>query len=78
MRCAKPSFPSGCGDVYAQKLAIKVLAAIYLGICYVSVGCWAYAGTFLRGFLNNPVGMRLFNRVMAALLVVSAVYLVLP
>jgi threonine/homoserine/homoserine lactone efflux protein len=47
-------------------------------ICYASVGCWAYAGTFLRGFLNNPVGMRLFNRVMAALLVVSAVYLVLP
>ncbi|MNS30429.1 Cysteine/O-acetylserine efflux protein [compost metagenome] len=53
-------------------------AAIYLVICYVSVGCWAYAGTFLRGFLNNPVGMRLFNRVMALLLVVSAVYLLLP
>jgi len=53
-------------------------AAIYLVICYASVGCWAYAGTFLRGFLNNPAGMRLFNRVMAALLVVSAVYLVLP
>ena len=53
-------------------------AAIYLVICYVSVGCWAYAGTFLRGFLHNPAGMRLFNRVMAALLVVSAVYLVLP
>ena len=53
-------------------------AAIYLVICYVSVGCWAYAGTFLRGFLSNPAGMRLFNRAMALLLVVSAVYLVLP
>jgi threonine/homoserine/homoserine lactone efflux protein len=53
-------------------------ATIYLVICYASVGCWAYAGTFLRGFLNNPVGMRLFNRAMAALLVVSAVYLLLP
>ena len=53
-------------------------AAIYLVICYVSVGCWAYAGTFLRGFLNNPAGMRLFNRAMALLLVVSAVYLLLP
>ena len=53
-------------------------AAIYLVICYVSVGCWAYAGTFLRGFLNNPAGMRLFNRAMALLLVVSAVCLVLP
>ncbi|MFY0731625.1 LysE family translocator [Pseudomonas sp. NFX15] len=53
-------------------------AAIYLVICYASVGCWAYAGTFLRGFLNNPAGMRLFNRAMALLLVVSAVYLLLP
>ncbi|PYY67268.1 lysine transporter LysE [Pseudomonas jessenii] len=53
-------------------------AAIYLVICYVSVGCWAYAGTFLRGFLGNPAGMRLFNRAMASLLVVSAVYLLLP
>ncbi|MFS2199263.1 LysE family translocator [Pseudomonas sp. Pseusp3] len=53
-------------------------AAIYLVICYLSVGCWAYAGTFLSGFLNNPAGMRLFNRAMALLLVVSAVYLLLP
>jgi threonine/homoserine/homoserine lactone efflux protein len=53
-------------------------AAIYLVICYASVGCWAYAGTFLRGFLHNSAGMRLFNRTMALLLVVSAVYLLLP
>jgi len=53
-------------------------AAVYLVICYVSVGCWAYAGTFLRGYLHNPAGMRWFNRIMASLLVVSAVYLVLP
>ncbi|MGF6162370.1 threonine/homoserine/homoserine lactone efflux protein [Pseudomonas sp. 2725] len=53
-------------------------AAIYLVICYASVGCWAYAGTFLRGFLHNPAGMGLFNRTMALLLVVSAVYLLLP
>ncbi|WP_223547175.1 LysE family translocator [Pseudomonas sp. A-B-19] len=53
-------------------------AAIYLVICYVSVGSWAYAGTFLSGFLNNAAGMRLFNRAMALLLVVSAVYLLLP
>ncbi|KQN53659.1 lysine transporter LysE [Pseudomonas sp. Leaf48] len=53
-------------------------AAVYLVICYLSIGCWAYVGTFLRGYLNNPAGMRLFNRVMAGLLAVSAVYLVLP
>jgi threonine/homoserine/homoserine lactone efflux protein len=53
-------------------------AAVYLVICYLSVGCWVYVGTFLRGYLGNPTGMRLFNRVMAALLVMSAVYLLLP
>ena len=53
-------------------------AAIYLVICYASVGCWAYAGTFLRGFLHNPAGMRLFNRSMALLLTASAVYLLIP
>jgi threonine/homoserine/homoserine lactone efflux protein len=53
-------------------------AAIYLVICYLSVGCWAYAGSFLRVWLGNPATMRLFNRTMAALLVVSAVYLLLP
>lgn len=50
-------------------------AAVYLVICYVSVGCWVYAGTFLRGYLNNPAGMRFFNRSMALLLAGSAAYL---
>lgn len=50
-------------------------AAVYLVICYVSVGCWVYAGTFLRGYLNNPAGMRWFNRSMALLLAGSAAYL---
>jgi threonine/homoserine/homoserine lactone efflux protein len=50
-------------------------AAVYLVICYVSVGCWAYAGTFLRGYLSHAAGMRWFNRSMALLLVVCAVYL---
>jgi len=53
-------------------------AAVYLVVCYVSVGCWAYAGTFLRHCLSNPKGMRLFNRLMAFLLAASAVYLLLP
>jgi hypothetical protein len=43
-------------------------AAIYFVICYVSIACWAYAGSFLRHYLNNPRGMRVFNRTMALLL----------
>ncbi|MBC3207528.1 LysE family translocator [Pseudomonas sp. SWRI111] len=50
-------------------------AAVYLVICYLSVGCWAYAGTFLRGYLSNAAGMRWFNRLMALLLALSAMYL---
>jgi len=53
-------------------------AAVYLVVCYLSVGCWAYAGTFLRGYLNNAKGMRWFNRTMAGLLALSAIYLLLP
>ena len=51
-------------------------AAVYLVICYLSVACWAYAGTFLRGYLNNARTLRWFNRSMALLLALSAGYLV--
>ncbi|MFC6338233.1 LysE family translocator [Pseudomonas sp. CCM 7891] len=56
---------------------VWLFALIYLVICYLSVACWAYAGTFLRRYLNNPQGVRLFNRSMAALLVASVGYLLL-
>lgn len=44
-------------------------AVIYFVVCALSLACWAYVGTFLRHYLNNPTGMRLFNRAMALLLV---------
>jgi len=50
-------------------------AALYFAVCYVSIACWAYAGTFLRRRLSDPAGMRRFNRAMALLLAASAVYL---
>ncbi|WP_027799106.1 LysE family translocator [Paraburkholderia dilworthii] len=48
---------------------------IYLVICYVSIASWAYAGTFLRKYLQAPKRVRFFNRIMAALLAASALYL---
>lgn len=50
---------------------------IYLVICYLSVGCWAWAGTVIRRYLDEPRRMRLFNRALALLLVASAAYLLL-
>jgi threonine/homoserine/homoserine lactone efflux protein len=49
--------------------------AIYFVICYVSIASWAYAGTFLRKYLQAPKRVRLFNRILAALLAASALYL---
>ncbi|MFM0722398.1 LysE family translocator [Paraburkholderia strydomiana] len=51
--------------------------ALYFVICYVSIASWAYAGTFLRKYLQEPARVRLFNRVMAALLAASALYLLM-
>ncbi|PQV44541.1 LysE family translocator [Paraburkholderia sp. BL21I4N1] len=48
---------------------------VYFVICYLSIASWAYAGTFLRKYLQEPQRVRVFNRVMAALLAASALYL---
>ncbi|WP_341313705.1 LysE family translocator [Paraburkholderia sp. IMGN_8] len=50
---------------------------VYFVICYVSIASWAYAGTFLRRYLQEPKRVRLFNRVMAALLATSALCLLI-
>ncbi len=51
-------------------------SAIYFVICYGSIACWAYAGARLHRHLRVPKQVRLCNRVMALLLVSSAIYLV--
>lgn len=48
---------------------------VYFVICYLSIASWAYAGTFLRHYLQKPDRVKFFNRVMAALLAASALYL---
>lgn len=55
---------------------IWLFAAIYFVVCFLSIGCWAWAGSLVRGHLQHPAGVRLFNRVLAALLIGCAAYLV--
>ncbi|MDE1005849.1 MAG: LysE family translocator [Paraburkholderia fungorum] len=50
---------------------------VYFVVCYLSIASWAYAGTFLRRYLQEPKRVRLFNRAMAALLAASALYLLI-
>jgi threonine/homoserine/homoserine lactone efflux protein len=50
---------------------------VYFVVCYLSIASWAYAGTFLRRYLQKPKRVRLFNRAMATLLAASAMYLLI-
>lgn len=50
-------------------------ALIYFVICYLSLACWAYAGSYCRRFLSDAARLRRFNHGMAALLVGCAAYL---
>ncbi|MCX4175547.1 MULTISPECIES: LysE family translocator [Paraburkholderia] len=50
---------------------------VYFVLCYLSIASWAYAGTFLRRYLQEPKRVRFFNRVMAVLLAASALYLLI-
>ncbi|WP_339071532.1 LysE family translocator [Pseudomonas idahonensis] len=65
----------GAFAAYGDVGLVWLFAGLYLLICYLSIACWAYAGSCLRHYLSNPAQMRLFNRCMAALLAVSAAYL---
>jgi threonine/homoserine/homoserine lactone efflux protein len=58
-----------------DRTLIWQFTALYFVICYASIACWAYAGSFLRQHLRNPARVRVFNRIMALLLVASAIYL---
>jgi threonine/homoserine/homoserine lactone efflux protein len=58
-----------------DRALIWQFTALSFVICYASIACWAYAGSFLRQHLRDPARVRLFNRIMALLLVASAIYL---
>jgi threonine/homoserine/homoserine lactone efflux protein len=56
---------------------LMTFAAVYFVVCYVSVICWAMAGTALRRWIAEPSKIRTINRFLAVLLAASAAYLAL-
>ncbi|ALD96880.1 MULTISPECIES: LysE family translocator [Pseudomonas] len=50
---------------------VLVISAVFALINLPSVGVWAGFGSLLRNVLRDPLGLRIFNGVMAALLVAS-------
>lgn len=55
---------------------IWVFAALYIPICWLSLSCWVSAGAYLRHRVHNPKMMRVINRVLALVLVVSCLFLI--
>nr|WP_241030948.1 LysE family translocator [Paraburkholderia sp. Ac-20347] len=58
-----------------EKALVWQFAAIYFVVCYASIACWAWAGASLRQALREPSRVRFVNRLMAALLAASALWL---
>ncbi|CAM3383032.1 lysine transporter LysE [Pseudomonas floridensis] len=50
---------------------VVIISAVFALINLPSVGIWAGFGSLLRNVLRDPLGLRIFNGVMAALLVAS-------
>ncbi|KQV27073.1 LysE family translocator [Massilia sp. Root335] len=55
--------------------AVRLFALIYFIVCWLSVAAWAWAGSRLQGCLRTPHRVRVFNRTMAGMLVMSVIYL---
>ncbi|MFJ4345218.1 LysE family translocator [Pseudomonas sp. NPDC089401] len=60
-----------------EQQLLWLFAWIYAPICFVSVACWAWAGSVIRQYLRDARYMRLLNRGLAVLLMGSAVYLII-
>lgn len=60
---------------HGEAALVSQFTLIYFVICYLSIACWACAGALLRQHLRDARRVRFFNRVMAALLAASALYL---
>jgi len=58
--------------------AVLWVAGVYVGVSAISTTSWTVLGQQVRRLLKNPARLRLFNRVMAALLVSTLVPVLWP
>ncbi|WP_148255435.1 LysE family translocator [Aidingimonas lacisalsi] len=56
---------------------VLLFAALYLPICWLSLGSWVYAGAFLRRYIQRPTVLITVNRSLAVLLAASCLYLLI-
>ena len=55
---------------------LAIFSSLYLPICWLSLSTWVFAGRFLRQYVQRPRMLRTVNRVLAALLLASCLYLI--
>jgi threonine/homoserine/homoserine lactone efflux protein len=58
--------------------AVLWVAGVYVGVSVISTTSWTVLGQQMRRLLKNPARLRLFNRVMAVLLVATLVPVLWP
>ncbi|EWH03188.1 LysE family translocator [Halomonas sp. BC04] len=69
---------SGIGAYTSGDLHQVILfAALYLPICWLSLGSWVYAGAFLRRYVYRPAVLLTVNRTLAVLLAGSCLFLLI-
>jgi len=59
-------------------MAVMWVAGTYVAVSGISTTSWTVLGQQLRRLLKNPGRLRVFNRVMAALLVATLVPVLWP
>lgn len=62
------STPSSNGSLY-------LFVAIYCVVCFFGIGAWAYFGDKALIFVNNPLRMRYFNRIMGGTLILITLFM---
>lgn len=55
---------------------LTIFSSLYLPICWLSLSIWVFAGRFLRQHVQRPEFLQTINRMLAALLVASCLYLI--
>ena len=55
--------------------SLLVFCAIYFLVCFTSMAAWSAAGATLREALKNETRVRLLNRSLSVLLVISAAFM---
>ncbi|WP_260261671.1 LysE family translocator [Vibrio intestinalis] len=53
---------------------LSLFCAIFFVVCYISISVWAMLGVVISSILETPKQFRLFNIVMALLLVLTVLY----